>query len=104
MLVDEARGRTARVHDPVEIRQARLAEHPLLLRCRRCSARAVTRRWAAAAAHARGRAGSARRPQPLIALGGMDARRFRWCGGWAFRAGRNRRLAGADQNLKAVPT
>jgi thiamine-phosphate pyrophosphorylase len=75
LLVDEAKGRTARVHDPVEIRQARLRGAQLLFVSPLFGTRThpemqpLPRMRAAALVRLAGR--------NAIALGGMDARRFR---------------------------
>jgi thiamine-phosphate pyrophosphorylase len=75
LLVDEARGRTARVHDAREIRQARLGGARLLLVSPLFATRThpemrpLPRMRAAALVRLAG--------PTAIALGGMDERRFR---------------------------
>ena len=102
-IVDEADGGSARVHDAREIRRARMVGMKLMLLSPVFATRThpgwvpLPRMRAAALARLAGR--------PLLALGGMDARRFRlvrglgfdgWAGvdGWAD-VGRGRPLGGA---------
>ena len=95
-LIDEARGKAARVHDITEIRQARLRGARLLLvsplyRTRSHPDRTPLKRLRAAAL-----ARSAR--VPVLALGGMDARRFSRVQGLGFHG-----WAGIDAWMRPKP-
>ena len=82
MLVVEAAGQAARVHNTWEIARARLAGTPLLLLSPIFPTRShpgegsLPRMRAAALARLAGR--------PLLALGGMDAARFDRIAAWGF--------------------